>query len=305
MRSKAKSNRNAKHGVAQSAAPLASSSQYPDPSANMGASQGTWIGEELLQCLNSAGAVVPATRNPGEVADYVETAASQSPSDNAQAMDTQMRTPLSPLLFAHTATHKNMASPTLGGGIMDRVLSLDAYLAASQPPPKSTSSTAPKDIRTQAQAQAPVPRAVGARSSKYTIKLHEMYQALAISQPRFEMNGDEHGWCGKVAFDNLLNTRENEGNGDLVLEEKVFFGTKQEAKERLSEKAVEVLEKLEREGSLVKKPKEKKAKEAAAVRVAEKREREPVINYVGQLLGTHTHSSDAHPPMNYLMYEAH
>jgi hypothetical protein len=280
---------NAERGVAQSAAPLASSSRCPAQSASKRAGH-AWAGDELLRHLGSPDADTIVTLNRtstaykiGDIGEHVESADSRSSSDNPEAMETQTRTPPSPLIFAHTTTVENMASSTLSGGVMDRVLSLDAYLAAHQPSPESSTSPTPQP----ATGPVPMPRAVGARSSEYTIKLNNMYQALAISQPRFDWESNPNGWCGKVVFENVLETEDAQESRDLVLEEKTPFGSKQEVKEKLSQKAVEELEKLKGEGRLRKKLDEKRV-EAAAMRMAEKRQREPVINYIGMLIGTYT-----------------
>ena len=88
------------------------------------------------------------------------------------------------------------------------------------------------------------PVAVGARSSKNTISLHEKCQALGIPQPLFEFGGSsDRGWNGKVSFSDLEDAVDLQGIKDEQL-----YSSKQEAKERLSERALAIMERLEKDG---------------------------------------------------------
>lgn len=165
----------------------------------------------------------------------------------------------------------NSTAPTTAGAAVDTVVSLRDYLAAHPPPAAPGPSP------------APLPRAISARSSKHIILLHEKCQALGISRPIFTSTGSsEQGWGSKVIFAGLL------GNGkDVSLDEAGAFASKQEAKEKLSEQALVVLEELEREGHVQKKGKGKKRTEEKRVdSVVVVAEEEPVVNYIGQLIGT-------------------
>ncbi|KAL1795158.1 hypothetical protein ACET3X_006974 [Alternaria dauci] len=125
------------------------------------------------------------------------------------------------------------------------------------------------------------PVAVGARSSKHTILLHEKYQALGIPQPLFTYGGgSETGWTVSVNFPGLDNADELQG-----LSEDKKFNSKQEAKEAMSQRALAVLEGLEKEGRIQKAEKSKKKKSAASQDVQQaKEEKEPGENYIGQIL---------------------
>ncbi|KAF2681037.1 hypothetical protein K458DRAFT_310227 [Lentithecium fluviatile CBS 122367] len=184
---------------------------------------------------------------------------------------------------------------------MDCVISLDAYLADHQ-----SAAPSPPSASKSAQAAPLAPRAVGARSSKYIVLLHEKYQALGIPRPEFSFTGDSQiGWRGKVIFSGLFRGEE-EGSGALVLEEKAFFGTKQEAKEKLSERTFEELERLEKEGKVRKRPKTKTAKEVVEVQRAAKREKGPGVNYVGLLLEFQRSTNGPQPTyMDYTLGNQH
>jgi hypothetical protein len=90
---------------------------------------------------------------------------------------------------------------------------------------------------------APGPIAIGARSSKYTILLHNKYQALGIPQPNFDIreSGDQV-WSGEVSFPGST-PAELQG-----IKDENVFNSKAEAKEALSEKAYEILTQLEKQG---------------------------------------------------------
>lgn len=170
-----------------------------------------------------------------------------------------------PLMSAHAVEEPSMAAREAGKGAIDRVFNLDEYLSQNPPAAPQQSST----------SHQPLPRAVGARSSRHTILLHEKYQALAIPQPVFSFSGgSELGWAGKVVF---LDEEVHEGGP---------FNSKQEAKEALSKRALAVLERLEREGKVARPEKGKRQKVAVQEVVEkEKEKKEQGPNYVGQLLG--------------------
>ncbi|CAA9966904.1 hypothetical protein PTMSG1_10263 [Pyrenophora teres f. maculata] len=125
------------------------------------------------------------------------------------------------------------------------------------------------------------PIAVGARSSKNTILLHEKYQALGIPQPAFTYGGSStEGWNVSVSFPGLQGVEELQGLGMNKM-----FNSKQEAKEAVSEKALAVLEELEREGRVTgdrNKTKKSNAGNTAAATLVE--DEEPDENWIGQLL---------------------
>jgi hypothetical protein len=147
--------------------------------------------------------------------------------------------------------------------------------AAASPPSKKTKKN---------ENNAPLtPVAVGARSSRHTILLHEKYQALGIPQPLFTYGGgSDSGWTVSVSFPGLDDADELQG-----LSEQKRFNSKQEAKEAISQKALAVLEDLEKEGRIRKAEKGKKKMNSGGQVVQQvKEEKEPGENYVGQLLGT-------------------
>ncbi|KAF1973693.1 hypothetical protein BU23DRAFT_463741 [Bimuria novae-zelandiae CBS 107.79] len=128
---------------------------------------------------------------------------------------------------------------------------MDEFIAQRK---ASTPSVAPPALE---------PRVIAARSSKYTIELHEKYQELGIPRPVFVFESDStEGWRAKTEF-----------LGKQLRVESAC-GSKQEAKERLSELCVGVVREMEDAGLLSKAPKAKKAS----------LEKEPVVNYIGQLL---------------------
>ncbi|KAF2638357.1 hypothetical protein P280DRAFT_491786 [Massarina eburnea CBS 473.64] len=194
-------------------------------------------------------------------------------------------------------------------------MSLDDYLKTHTPPaPKEKQQ--PAAPKPKATLVAAVPRALGARSSKHTIRLHEKYQGLGIPQPEFEFEGGSvEGWWGKVVFRGLLGSSSSttdadvglsgEGarvgeNGDVEVSEKGPFGSKQEAKEKLSEVALGVLEGLEMAGLVVKRVRMKKGSDDVAVE-GKLANNEPVVNYVGQLL--EFQRSTASPQPTYADYQ--
>lgn len=192
-------------------------------------------------------------------------------------------------------------------------LSLDDYLNAHPPPAPRTSSKPPPQPRAAKSAASSTPtpiapRAVGARSSKHTIKLHEKYQALGIPQPKFIFQGSSvEGWWGKVVFPSILKANRSSeddenltlppqatlhDNGDVSLSDENSCPSKQEVKEKLSEGALTILEELETKGKVGKKPKQKKSSSSSASAGAPGGQEahnalykeKDTTNYVGQLL---------------------
>ncbi|RYN46231.1 hypothetical protein AA0114_g8386 [Alternaria tenuissima] len=154
-----------------------------------------------------------------------------------------------------------------------QVLVREAKNAASAGPPS-------KKTKNNENVASLKPVAVGARSSKHTILLHEKYQALGTPQPLFTYGGSgETGWTVSVSFPGLDNADELQG---LSADKK--FNSKQEAKEAMSQKALTVLEGLEKEGRIQKAEKSKKKSAGSQPVQQVKEEKEPGENYVGQIL---------------------
>ena len=93
----------------------------------------------------------------------------------------------------------------------------------------------------------PGPVAIGARSSKYIVLLHNKYQSLGIPQPFFDIQGSsDQGWRGELSFPGL-DADELRG----IKDERIYT-SKQDVKEVLSEKALEILTRLEKQGKVKK-----------------------------------------------------
>lgn len=98
---------------------------------------------------------------------------------------------------------------------------------------------------------APVPKitaapvALGARTTKYTQELHQKYQALGISQPVFLYERGAEGWRGEVSIPGLHDDLQG------IREDKIY-SSKQQVKEELSARALEILERLEKSGTVKK-----------------------------------------------------
>jgi hypothetical protein len=139
---------------------------------------------------------------------------------------------------------------------LDNVFSMDDYMRgfgaehAASKAAKSASAGLKKapgkgDVNIQTPGTGPV--AISARSSKYTIALHDKYQALGIPQPTFKFEGgSDRGWSGEINFPGL-DVEELQG----IKDENVYTG-KQQVKEALSERALEILLRLEKEGRVKK-----------------------------------------------------
>lgn len=122
----------------------------------------------------------------------------------------------------------------------------------------------------------PQPRALAPRSSKFTIELHEKYQAYGIPRPDFVFRGD--------GVEGFRVSTEFLGRELHVTEP---CGSKQEAKEKLSEVCLDVLKELEAEGKLERAPKGKRQSTENAQPEVIGKEKAPLVNYIGQLLGRH------------------
>lgn len=122
--------------------------------------------------------------------------------------------------------------------------------------------------------------AVGARSSKHTIALHMKYQALGIPQPQFTFHGSQgEGWTVEVSFPGLKNEElQVISNGER-------YARKQEGKEGLSERALNILTRLEEEGKVKKAEGPKSPDSKYTVLVHEKLQqlgfRQPSVEYSG------------------------
>ncbi|KAF2846972.1 hypothetical protein T440DRAFT_521391 [Plenodomus tracheiphilus IPT5] len=158
--------------------------------------------------------------------------------------------------------------------------------AAKTAKPSQTAEVVPqlpvKEVKTAADVAPMTPVAVGARSSKHTILLHERYQALALPQPTFIYGGgSDLGWTVEVSFPGL-NIKELQG-----LKADGHFNSKQEAKEAASKLALAVLERMQEEGRIKKAEKLKKSGGIAGGEQQREQEKEAKgsgSNYVGQLL---------------------
>lgn len=159
----------------------------------------------------------------------------------------------------------------------------EAMQAAKNIAPKPTMLATPaaKKLKIAPDAKSLTPVAVGARTSKYTILLHETYQALGLPPPSFAYSGgSSQGWTVELSFPSL-DIEALQG-----LKEDGFFNSKQEAKEAISKTALAIVEQMQAEGKIRKSGKERRAERGEQ---QEKVMKEPGPNYVGQLLGTSSH----------------
>ncbi|KAI4640354.1 hypothetical protein J4E93_008560 [Alternaria ventricosa] len=246
--------------------------------------------------LSSSNLVASSEEKKISVRSSEDTKYEQTASTNNKAekrkMEVDTPTPLPTSFGGAHAEMKDISTP------LDGVISMDDFMIQHKPAHeaqklvKETKQPAPppsKKAKTPNQKATPlVPVAVGARSSRHTILLHEKYQALGIPQPLFTYGGgSETGWTVSVSFPGLDDAEELQG---LKFEEERKFNSKQEAKEALSQKALGVLEELEREGRVKKggKGKKKKGGGEGEGKVVEKgkeeKEKGPGENYVGKLL---------------------
>ena len=209
--------------------------------------------------------------------------------DKAEKQKMEIDTPMPLPVFNSPHAEENVRASAVP---LDGVFSMEDFMKQhedehqAQLLAREAKQTAPpaKKIKTDENAAPLTPIAVGARSSKYTILLHEKYQALGIPQPLFTYEGgSSSGWTVSISFPGLENAEELQG---LAGEKK--FNSKQEAKEALSQKALAVLEKLEKDGRVKKAEKGKRKSiggSGQAVQQQQKAEKEPGENYIGQLLG--------------------
>jgi hypothetical protein len=163
-----------------------------------------------------------------------------------------------------------MEFDTQPGAMPGQILSMEEFMTQ-----RRLSEQAGAQPQAQGQAQpTPEPRIISARSSKNTIELHEKYQALGIPRPEFVFQGGSvEGWVVKTLF----------LGRELSVQE--ACGSKQEAKEKLSEICLKVVKEMEDAGELVKTPKTKKMKKGGEDPPTTQTEKESNINYIGQLLG--------------------
>lgn len=166
---------------------------------------------------------------------------------------------------------------------MAGVMSLEDFLSANQEDHNAFLATrgeanARPSKKSKTQPSGPIqPVAVGARSSKHTILLHEQYQALAIPQPVFTYQGDGvTKFSVEVSFPGLSNAEELQG-----LKAEGRFNSKQEAKEAVCKSALAILERLVEEGRITKAGKAKKVQ-------GQPKEEKAGENFVGRLLGTNS-----------------
>ncbi|KAJ4292445.1 hypothetical protein N0V90_009107 [Kalmusia sp. IMI 367209] len=150
-----------------------------------------------------------------------------------------------------------------------QILSMDEFMASRT---QTQSTPASQSAKAQPAGQ---PRALAARSSKYTIELNEKGQALGIPRPDFVYSGESlDGWSVKTEF----------LGQELVVEGPC--GSKKEAKEKLSEKALNLLLELEKAGKFETRPRMKKQKIEIEPSPVRQQDKDPV-NYIGQLLGAY------------------
>ncbi|KAF2450801.1 hypothetical protein P171DRAFT_403497 [Karstenula rhodostoma CBS 690.94] len=230
---------------------------------------------------------------PGKSASHVPVSTSRSPpsSSDPHSLLHQQPHPPSPLQRANSRKRQKMevdtapAIPAFPGpsNMPGQILSIEEFKA--QALRKNSAATINPDPEAQ-----PQPRALAPRSSKFTIELHEKYQAYGIPRPDFVFSGD-----GAEGF--RVST-EFMGRELHVTES---CGSKQEAKERLSEVCLDVLKELEAEGKLERASKARRQKaENAQPEIVEK-EKTPVVNYIGQLL--EFQRSTASPQPTYTDYQ--
>lgn len=191
----------------------------------------------------------------------------------------EIDTPTQPPVFAPAHDEqKTTARVTPPTGIFSMEEFMKQHQEKHQAQREAMRSTPPAKKAKTSENAPPVPVAVGARSSKYTILLHEKYQGLNIPQPLFTYEGgSSSGWTVSVSFPGLENAEELQGIHDSRQ-----YNSKQEAKEAVSQKAFAILEELEKEGRVRKTAKARKKIDEGA-QVVERQQ--PEENYVGKLLG--------------------
>jgi hypothetical protein len=164
-------------------------------------------------------------------------------------MDVDTATTLSP-----------MDDDAVSGTKLQGICSMDEFMAdfnAGNAPRKS--APAVKQRPSKKIKVAPQPGqglvAVGARTSKHTVALHEKCQALGLPVPSFDYSGgSEHGWTGTVSFPGL----DVSALQGIKIEK--IYPSKQEVKEALSERALPILTRLVDEGVVTKTTAETRSK---------------------------------------------
>lgn len=219
------------------------------------------LGDDIRQCL-----IVPV-RKPPLNPECPPTCTSSSISTQHHDPDhrpDQQRLPAQP---QHEHGYPDSMKMELDASTMPgQILSIDDFMAQRK---SNRHTTVP------AAELVPEPRAISARSSKHVIELHEKHQAFGVPRPDFVFEGGSmQGWKARTIY--------------LGKELSVAdpCGSKQEAKEKLSEMCLSIFDELEAAGQLTKAPKTKKQKTDHAQPAPVHVEKEPTANYIGQLLGT-------------------
>ncbi|KAF3002366.1 hypothetical protein E8E13_000255 [Curvularia kusanoi] len=178
-------------------------------------------------------------------------------------------------------TNMEVDSPTAG------IMSLDDFLATHQAEHdelmkarQELKSPPVKKPKADNESSTPQPIALGARSSKHIMQLHQKCQALQIPNPSFSFSPFDtldsgQKWVVAVSFPGLDNAPELQ---DLT--EPSHFNSKQESKEAVSKSAIAILDRLVEEGRII------AAKKAPGQpsQTPPKEKEEPGENFVGQLL---------------------
>lgn len=168
--------------------------------------------------------------------------------------------------------------------VLESIYSLDDYLSTMPPPEPLTKKQKlnGSSSTTNSKDDAPVPVALGARSSENTQRIHQTCQAYAMKQPQFTYSSSrDNRWSITTEF--LGETFSEAGP----------FNSKPEAKEAACGKAIEMVERLVQEGKISKPMKARKGTGRKVVEglddqvPEEGKENEPTVNYIGLLLGTY------------------
>ncbi|KAF2276966.1 uncharacterized protein EI97DRAFT_304580 [Westerdykella ornata] len=235
---------------------------------------------------------------------------------------------LTPLPASHSNSTKSSSSTSGSSGhssarsVLDAVLNIDEFLAAHPlpaPPEKNNAGSSSNSKKAQAKKKTasaggeeeeeghPVPKALSLRSGEYVSLLNTKVQLYALARPQFEFSHVapsatvDEGWgvrmrlLAGVGADASGVWGSEAGTGDLEveLEERGPFASKQEAKEAVCARALEVLKTWEEEGRVGRGEKGKKRKGGAAaleeVESEDKgkgkgKEKEVFVNWTGLLL---------------------
>jgi hypothetical protein len=158
--------------------------------------------------------------------------------DTAAGVDMEVDYPVQPASLPSAYA----ADDAVSNAKLDGVFTMDEFLS-NHGPEHATMKAARTASAAMKMPLGLVP--VGARSSKHTIALHMKYQALRIPQPSFTFDDSQgEGWTVEVNFPGL----ENEELQGIKNSER--YASKHEAKEGLSERALEILTRLEGEGKV-------------------------------------------------------